>query len=312
MISSYTPPPTIQNWFVGNPSPIFQALLWQYGDTTALATLVNEKTSWYGTWDEGFWAAWISNVFNLVTADAFGLSVWCGILQVPAFLNFPVVDNSNIWGFNAYVPPDTPPDLLNTYQNFNSTSPGIGANFSSQGESTVLTTEQQRWLLRLRYLYLTSRGSCSQSNYNFNWLMQSSIDKGLFDPSTPVANPVVLTGTTVASSAVITGLSTTVGLSVGLGINGTGIADTSTIARINSNTSITMTVPATASGTVTLDFGLPAMWVLDGLNMTITYQFNFYLPSVLQSALNLVKVLPDPAGVQVIKQYWNGAAYTNF
>lgn len=312
MMSSYSAPPTIQNFFVGNPTPIFQALLWQYDAASSLSALVNQKTDWYRTWDDNFWNSWITNVFNLVTANSFGLSVWSVILQVPSFLNSAVVDNSNIFGFNAYVPPNTPPVLLNTYKNFNTDSPGIGANFAGAGDSTILTVEQQRWLLRLRYLYLVSRGSCSQSNYNFNWLMKSSIALGLFDPDTPVANPVVLTGTTVTSSANITGLSTTEGLTVGLGINGAGIPDNSTISAITSSTSITMTTLATASGTVSLSFGLPAMWVIDNFNMSITYQFNFYLPSVLQSAINLVNVLPNPAGVEVIKQYWNGAAYANF
>ena len=293
--------------------PVVSSLLWQYNRAKALTEIVTQKDFWYIAYDNAFWGAWFQNVFNLVTANDFGLSVWSVILQVPLFLNSGAeIDNSEIWGFNSYDPPNTPPTLINTYQNFGGSDGSIGANFSGSADSTVLTTEQQRWLLRLRYLYLVSRGSIPQTNFNFNWLMESSIKLGLFSPTTPVANPVTLTGSISTASAVMSGLSTTEGLKVGLGIIGIGIPFNTTILSIDSATQITMSAKATATGTHSYEFGLPAMWVLDGLDMTITYQFNFFLPSVLQRALNLVKVLPNPSGVKVIKQYWSGSNYVNF
>ena len=302
---------TIQNFYVPNPSPISQALLWQYSDTKALSSLVLQKESWYKLWDDGFWVSWVDDIFNLVTATDFGLAVWTILLQVPNFLNSGSIDISNVWGFNAYVPPGTPPTLLNTYWNFGGSDGTIGANFT-KSDSTILTREQLRWLLRMRYLYLVSRCSIPQSNYNFNWLMKSSVILGAFNATDPVANPVILTGTTTIGSKSITGLSTTDELSVGLGIIGTGIPYGSVIVSIDSRTSITMSFAALSSGSVSLQFGSPTLWVLENFNMTITYQFNFFLPSVLQRALNLINILPDPSGVKVIKQYWTGSHYANF
>jgi hypothetical protein len=304
---------TIQNFYVANPSPILQSLLWQYSSTKALATLVTQKQNWYTEWDDGFWVSWIDDVFNLVTADNFGLSVWCILLQVPNFLNSGgTIDNSEIWGFNEYVPPGTPPTLLNTYQNFGGSDGTIGANFSASADSTILTTEQLRWLLRMKYLYLVSRGSIPQSNYNFNWLMKSSVFLGAFSATAPVSDPVILMGTTTLSSKIITGLSSTEDLVIGQGIIGTGIPPETVIVSIDSPSTITMSLAATASGTVSLQFGSPTLWVLENFNMSITYQFNFFLPSVLQRVLNSVNILPDPGGVEVIKEYWNGSTYVQF
>jgi len=72
------------------------------------------------------------------------------------------------------------------------------------------------------------------------------------------------TGTTVSGSNVITAIPTTAALSVGNVLSGTGIPAYAEILTIDSLTQVTMTVPATASGSsVTLtfaaqDYALPA------------------------------------------------------
>jgi hypothetical protein len=66
----------------------------------------------------------------------------------------------------------------------------------------------------------------------------------------------VLTGTTTSASKVVTGLSSTTALSVGNVITGTGILAYTEIASIDSSTQITMNVPATASGSVSLTFAV--------------------------------------------------------
>jgi hypothetical protein len=297
---------TIQNFFEPNPTPITRSLLWQYNTAITLPSLVNQKDAWYEIWIEEFWLNWITDVFNLVSANEFGLAVWSIILNVPMFANVANADNPDaLWGFNAYNPVGVPPTLVNNYQNFSN------GNFSSSGESIMLTLEQQRWLLRMKYLKLISRCSIPQTNYNLNWLMLSTL---AFPPAQPVSNPVVLTGTTVSGSSIITGLSSTSSLKVGMGVLGTGIPGLPyvVISSILSSTSIEISMEATASGSTSLSFGLPTAWVLEDFDMTITYQFNFYLPSVLQRALNVIHVLPDPAGVKVLKEFWNGTAFTSF
>ena len=69
-----------------------------------------------------------------------------------------------------------------------------------------------------------------------------------------VITPVTLNGTTTNLSKVISGLSTTTGLRVGMSITGTGIGAASVIATIDSATQITGTVNSTASATVSVTF----------------------------------------------------------
>jgi hypothetical protein len=304
------PPYTIQQFYQGNPSPIIGALLWQYTNTVALATLVQTKNNFYNSWDERFWIGWVRNVFNLTTANQFGLCVWSIILDTPLYINLgPEIDNTEIWGFNDYI---AYPDLINTYWNFGGSDGSTGANFSASADSITLTVEEQRFLLRMKYLKCISYGGIPQTNYNLNWLMTDSVRLGAFIPDTPVADPIILAGTLSNGSPIVTGISSTADLRVGMGVNGTGVGTNSTILTINSATSITLTAPATVSSVETLSFGLPTAWVLDGLNMTITYQFNFYLSKQLQIAIREASVLPDPAGVEVLAQYWDGSGYVNF
>lgn len=63
-----------------------------------------------------------------------------------------------------------------------------------------------------------------------------------------------LTGTTTSGSAVITGLSSTAGLTTDYAISGTGITSNSRIVSVDSGTQVTISIPATASGSVSLTF----------------------------------------------------------
>lgn len=72
------------------------------------------------------------------------------------------------------------------------------------------------------------------------------------------------TGTTVQGSNVVTGLDTT-GLSTQFGLAGVGIEPFAQITSVDSATQVTMNMPATASGTVTLQlsqvqYNLPSDW----------------------------------------------------
>jgi hypothetical protein len=62
---------------------LLQALLWQYNGATNLQGLLEAKYNWYYTNQSQFWNDWIGNVFNLATADDFGLAVWSIILGQP-------------------------------------------------------------------------------------------------------------------------------------------------------------------------------------------------------------------------------------
>lgn len=65
-----------------------------------------------------------------------------------------------------------------------------------------------------------------------------------------------LTGTTVNGSAVVSGLSSTSALYLGQPVAGPGIPAGASVASIGSSSQVTLSAPATASGTVALTFGV--------------------------------------------------------
>lgn len=142
------------------------SILWQYNDAVNLQGLITKKQSWYDINQSQFWSDWYGNVFNLVTANEFGLNVWSFILNVPLFIPTQVdPDGKPIWGFNELV---SFPTYENSYVNFNN------GNFSVRNQITVLTLEEQRFILRLRYFQLISRGAIPEINSFLNYLLTTS------------------------------------------------------------------------------------------------------------------------------------------
>lgn len=146
---------------------LLQAILWQYDQSKNLLSLLNQKQEWYDENQTQFWVDWYNNVFNLQTANRFGLSLWSYILNVPLYVSqAPEPDNKPLWGFNQIT--GAFPSLLNTYLNFGN------SNFSTRGKEIMLTLEEQRFLLRLRYFQLTTSGSITDINVFLNYLTSTS------------------------------------------------------------------------------------------------------------------------------------------
>ena len=135
---------------------LLQSILWQYEKSTNLISLLNQKQDWFDIFHSDFWIFWKERVFDLRTADLFGLAIWSIILNVPLFVDFnPELDSKPIWGFNEYDP--AYPDLINdTNWNFYGNSVGIGANFSTRHQQIELSDAEQRFLLRLKYFQLST------------------------------------------------------------------------------------------------------------------------------------------------------------
>jgi hypothetical protein len=145
---------------------ILKSILWQYDQAPNILSLLTAKQEWYTTNQTDFWEAWYTDVFNLQTANLFGLAVWSIILNVPLYVPYePEPDDTPIWGFNDNT---DYPTLENTYLNF------FGANFSARGDVIELTEEEQRFLLRLRYYQLTTRGEVWDINRFLNYLVSTS------------------------------------------------------------------------------------------------------------------------------------------
>lgn len=125
---------------------LLQNILWQYDGSTSLRSLVQQKQDWYTLWHTDFWDDWITDVFDLRTANDFGLAVWAIILGVPLVV-VPEPDPGKIaWGFGT------------ERANF-----GNG-NFAPTSGSFNLTTEQKRIVLQLRYFQLVTRGAAPEVN----------------------------------------------------------------------------------------------------------------------------------------------------
>lgn len=58
-----------------------QCLLWQYQNSEKLKSLILAKEKWLAGHQAQFWQDWYDNVFNIDTANDFGLSVWGQILD---------------------------------------------------------------------------------------------------------------------------------------------------------------------------------------------------------------------------------------
>lgn len=127
---------------------ILSALLWRHDQATSLQALLQAKQDWYAANHTQFWEDWITNVFNIDTANEFGLSVWAQILGVP--LNLIVSPNTGPqWGFGP---------ASNGRFNFNN------GNFGTSQAGVSLTLDQKRILLKLRYFKLITRCTVPEIN----------------------------------------------------------------------------------------------------------------------------------------------------
>lgn len=127
---------------------LLRALLWQYNDAERLQTLLQRKSDWYAEEQSGFWQNWISDVFDLTTANDFGLSVWGILLNVPLSYGLPGSGAREVFGFGIY-------NLNFNQGTFGRDAAGVAG----------LTLEQKRLVLRLRYYQLISDGSVPHINF---------------------------------------------------------------------------------------------------------------------------------------------------
>jgi hypothetical protein len=125
---------------------LLQCLLWQYNEATALQTLIDRKQKWFDAVQQKFWTDWISDVFDLTTANDFGLAVWAAILDVPLVIVPEAQLTKPLFGFGEF--------------NVGFTQ----GNFASAQMLSSLTTEQRRLVLRMRYFQITTRGAVPEVN----------------------------------------------------------------------------------------------------------------------------------------------------
>ena len=132
---------------------LLTALDWQRSNAESFKSFIQLKQNWYS---ENFcdqYNNWFDDVFNLDTANDFGLSVWSIILDEPVFGEIePAPIDYPAWGFGT------------ENKNF-----GNG-NFSpgDQGGSYSFSTEEKRVLLKLKAYNLNMSGTVSGGSTSIN------------------------------------------------------------------------------------------------------------------------------------------------
>ena len=135
---------------------LLRSILWQYENADKLKTLVIGQQEWINENHTDFWNDWIRDVFNLKTANAFGLAVWARILNVS--LTIEREGNlDDVFGFGI------------EHENFNNGGFGVAA-----GAIDNVSVEQARKMLLARYFTLTYAPTVS----NVNMILEVIFGKG--------------------------------------------------------------------------------------------------------------------------------------
>lgn len=124
---------------------ILRALLWRHNEALNLQSILQSKQNWHDINQQQFWDDWVRDVFDLRTANEFGMSVWALILNVPLSLIAPK-HTGPVFGFGTY------------NQNFSR------GTFGASQAGVGLTLDQKRLLLQLRYFKLISRCTVPATN----------------------------------------------------------------------------------------------------------------------------------------------------
>ena len=124
------------------------AIDWQRGSAEKINKLIKLKQDWYDANYCGFWNDWVEDVFDLRTANEFGLSVWSIILDLPLF------DQSQ------KSRPDYPAIYFGSFKK-NFYNSNFGKNASTVND---LTTDQKRIMLQLKAFIMHTRSSTYEIN----------------------------------------------------------------------------------------------------------------------------------------------------
>lgn len=136
---------------------LLRAILWQYEKAPRLKKLVEGFHEIHNDNNAGFWQQWYRDVFNVDTANEFGLRLWARILDVKLAVEFEPQEKM-AFGFGA-----------------NRRRFGKKSNFGARdGASVSLTVEQLRLAVKARYFMLTTQPTMD----NINEFMRANLWRG--------------------------------------------------------------------------------------------------------------------------------------
>ncbi|MFY4822008.1 DUF2612 domain-containing protein [Aliarcobacter butzleri] len=126
---------------------IKSVILWQYETATRYKGIIEIIEKSYNKLQADFWEKWYRDVFNIDTANDFGLYIWSLILKTPVQFDFKT-SSKTAFGFGT------------ERKNFNSPT-----NFGNRnGGFTKFTTEQKRLIIKCRYFQISSRPTMDNIN----------------------------------------------------------------------------------------------------------------------------------------------------
>lgn len=144
-----------------------QVILWQYEGAPNIRALVESAEAWLNDANGKFWRDWTRDVFDLRTANGFGLMIWARLLELP----ITILDETPIFGFgplHANFGHGTFGRVL-----FAPPSWGFGparANFGAAGfgrpipKASPVYQHEARRLLFARWIQITSRPNAEAIN----------------------------------------------------------------------------------------------------------------------------------------------------
>lgn len=132
--------------FTPEPVDSRRILTWFYNNSPNLNAWLEKKQEFIDESHVQFWTDWYVDVFDLRTANDFGLAVWSLILDVPIFVRSPD-PAARTWGFGQF--------------NFNFNN----SNFAGSTSTVIpLSTDDLRVALRMRFYQLHTDGTIPHIN----------------------------------------------------------------------------------------------------------------------------------------------------
>ncbi len=127
---------------------VLKVIPWMSDQSPNLRSLLERYQLWYTEEHTAFWENWERDVFNLNTANDFGLNVWSIILNLPLYVSVPAPPKDYpAFGFA---------DFGTNFDN---------GNFATDVDyAASLTPFQKRQLLKLRWWQITSSGTIPDIN----------------------------------------------------------------------------------------------------------------------------------------------------
>lgn len=143
-------------------------ILWQYETATNLKQLISKKQEFYNKSIDKFFNDWYTDVFNIDTANYFGLIVWAIILGCSEYVEFTSQIGQKAFGFGEF------------HKNFHE------SNFALTSYIYSLPTESLRKVLKAQMYNFNSNGSLYDINKVLNVIYPEHNPYATYDRETNV------------------------------------------------------------------------------------------------------------------------------